>query len=665
MTIVIKILNHGLDFFIVGLVFWGIWMFRHPDRAKKGNLIAGIAMVLAAAIVLFRHPPQHPYILSGGLLIGSLMGVWVVTRISMLQIPSMVAFQNGAGGLASFLIAFVELMRGTGSLHFVNEISGLLGLVMGAFTFSGSMIAAAKLANRLTQTPVHLKQHTLILGINFFAIAGLISFALSGTMSLTLGLWVWLLIIIAAALFGILFAIRVGGADMPVLISFLNATTGLAAALCGMVLGNKLLISCGAAVAASGSILTHVMCKAMNRSLYRVFVPVVKQNDTCSGEKSELQHNKSQPESEDKPPCPKKMNPLKYVAQEMLRSKKIVIVPGYGMAVAQAQFEVIALTDSLMSMGKDVQFAIHPVAGRMPGHMNVLLAEAGVDYELLKEMDDINPDFKDTDLVIVVGACDVINPAAIKVNGSPISGMPILHVHDAPHVVCCNLDERPGYSGVDNPLYKNEKTTTLFGDAKQTIENLFQEISQGVADDEASNFQEEYEIVQSAVTALLEAETIIIIPGYGMAQAQAQFEVVELSQMLQTMGKDVKFAIHPVAGRMPGHMNVLLAEADVEYDQLHEMDDINQDFQKTDVTIIFGACDVVNPAAIDIEGTPISGMPILMAHNSKQIIVCNYDAKPGYSGVENSLYENSKTLMVMGDAKETAVKLIKELKIKI
>jgi len=507
-----NILNHGLDFFILGLVFWGIWMFRQPDRAKKGNLIAGTAMVLAAGIVLFRHPPQHPYILAGALLIGALIGVWVVTRISMLQIPSMVAFQNGAGGLASFLIAFVELMRG--SLNFVNEISGLLGLAMGAFTFSGSMIAAGKLANRLSQPPVQLKRHTFILGINFLVVAGLIFFALSGTLSLILGVLIWVVIIIAAALFGILFAIRVGGADMPVLISFLNATTGLAAALCGMVLGNKLLISCGAAVAASGSILTHVMCKAMNRSLYRVFVPLVQKNET-QDKKSELQ-----PDLEEKQPSPEELDPLK----------------------------------------------------------------------------------------------------------------------------------------------EDEKTTLLPGDAKQTIETLFQEVSQGEAYNEASNFHEEHDVIQSAATALLAAENVIIITGYGMALAQAQFKVVELSQILQTMGKDVKFAIHPVAGRMPGHMNVLLAEAEVEYERLYEMDDINQDFQKTDVTIIFGACDVVNPAAINIEGTPISGMPILMAHNAKKVIVCNYDAKPGYSGVENPIYEDPKTLMAPGDAKETAVKLIKEIK---
>lgn len=655
MSITPDILNHGLDFSILGLVFWGIRMFRHPDQARKGNLIAGTAMGLAAAIVLFRHPPHHLYILAGALLAGSLAGIWIVTRIRMIQIPAMVAFQNGAGGLASFLIAFVELIRGAGSLGVINEISGLLGLVMGAFTFSGSMIAAGKLANRLSQPPVELKRHTVLLGANGLVVVGLIAFALGNAMSPALGIAVWTAIIITAALFGILFAIRVGGADMPVLISFLNATTGLAAALCGMVLGNQLLISCGAAVAASGSILTHVMCKAMNRRLYRVFVPVVQQTGP-------LPKEESQPGEAEKQPCPDKQDPLKEAAQRLRRSEKIVIVPGYGMAVAQAQFDVIALTEALMAMGKEVEFAIHPVAGRMPGHMNVLLAEAGIDYDLLKEMDEVNPAFKDADLVLVVGACDVINPSAIKTNGSPISGMPILHVHEASHVICCNLDDRPGYSGVENPLYNGENTTLLPGDAKQTVETLFQEISREKTCRNASGPDEQQGIVQSAAAALRDAETVIIIPGYGMAQAQAQFDVVELSRMLQAMGKDVKFAIHPVAGRMPGHMNVVLAEAEVEYDRLYEMDDINQDFQHTDVALIFGACDVVNPAAMDREGTPISGMPVLLAQQAEKIIICNYDSRPGYSGVENPLYEDPKTLMAEGDAKATAAELVQALK---
>ncbi|MEX1300139.1 MAG: NAD(P)(+) transhydrogenase (Re/Si-specific) subunit beta, partial [Desulfotignum sp.] len=285
-----------------------------------------------------------------------------------------------------------------------------------------------------------------------------------------------------------------------------------------------------------------------------------------------------------------------------------------------------------------------------------------VDYDLLKEMDEINPSFKETDLVLVIGACDVVNPAAITANNSPISGMPILHVHEARHVVCCNMDDRPGYSGVENPLYRNEQTTLLSGDAKQTIEKLTANVSQGGACQKETDSRGEKDVITSAAAELLRAQTIIFIPGYGMAQAQAQFEVVALSQLLEEMGKTVKFAIHPVAGRMPGHMNVLLAEADVEYDRLVEMDEINPEFQDTDVAVIFGACDVVNPTAMEHPGTPISEMPILMAHRAKSVIVCNYDSKPGYSGVENPLYDNPKTLMASGDAKATALKLTAALK---
>lgn len=552
MTGMTGILNHGLDFFILGLVFIGIWLFRNPDRARKGNRIAGTAMALAAGVVILRHPPAHPLALMGFLSMGALAGIWVVTRMRMIQIPAMVAFQNGAGGLASFLIAFVELSRG-GGLHLVNEVSGLLGLAMGAFTFSGSMIASGKLANRLSGPPVHLRLHTLLNGTLFLGIVGLI--VLAGVLSVPFSLAVvlWAGIVITALLFGVLFALRVGGADMPVLISFLNATTGLAAALCGMVLGNTLLISCGAAVAASGSILTHVMCKAMNRSLYRVLVPLLETSETAipleGGRGSGSAGKERQAEQE-------KTDPVDGVARIIHDSDSIIIVPGYGMAVAQAQFDLITLTENLISMGKKVRFAIHPVAGRMPGHMNVLLAEAGVDYDLLKEMDDINPEFKETDLVLVTGACDVVNPAAITADNSPISGMPILLTHEARHVVCCNIDDRPGYSGVENPLYQNKQTRLLIGDAKETIKKLTAKIRPGDAGEEASGASENKDVIALAAEQLLAAQTIIMIPGYGMAQAQAQFEVVALSQLLEEMGKSVKFAIHPVAGRMPGHMNV-------------------------------------------------------------------------------------------------------------
>ncbi|MCP3873765.1 MAG: protein PntB [Desulfobacteraceae bacterium] len=652
-------MNLLLDFFFFFILILGIWLFRWPHRAKFGNLAAAFALACAAGMVLYRSGIMHPNIVLISLVIGSIAGFWVARRITMIQIPAMVAFQHGAGGVAAFFLSLAELMRGSHHLGMLNEISGLLGLAIGSLTFSGSMIAGGKLSNTLGQEQRILPRHTLLVLTNFISIIVLIITALVAPMESRI--YFYILIIFMSVLFGILFSIRIGGADMPVLISFLNAAAGVAAAFCGMIIENKLLISCGAMVAASGSILTYVMCKAMNRSLYRVFVPVQDISSKNKNPKTDKTDIYTINPEASHPPIEKDnfQKALEY-AQE---AKKIIIVPGYGMAVAQAQFAVIDLSNLLIDMKKDVKFAIHPVAGRMPGHMNVLLAEAGIDYDLLKEMDEINPDFAKTDLSLIVGACDVVNPAAIEIDGSPISGMPILHTHESGHVVCCNLDDKPGYSGVENPLYKNDNTTLLLGNAKETIEYLVENLSKETPDIEASlNKKNQRTPFDVAVSVLLTAQKIIIIPGYGMALAQAQFKVVQLASMLESIGTEVKFAIHPVAGRMPGHMNVLLAEAEVDYDKLYEMDDINPEFSQTDAVLIFGACDVVNPAAMDTKGTPISGMPILNAHDAKRILICNFDENPGYSGVENTLYKDKKTIMLIGDAASTANELIEAFK---
>ncbi|MCD4741162.1 MAG: NAD(P)(+) transhydrogenase (Re/Si-specific) subunit beta [Desulfobacteraceae bacterium] len=664
--------NLFLDFSVIGILIIGIWLFHWPHRAKLGNLTAAFALTCAATLVLYRNGIMYPYIVLLSLAIGSTIGYWVAKRITMIQIPAMVAFQHGAGGVAAFFLSLAELMRGTQHLGMINEISGLLGLAIGSLTFSGSMIAGGKLSNKLGQAQTIFPKHTLLVMINFAVIIALIIAALYAPVGSRI--FMYILIIFASILFGIIFSIRIGGADMPVLISFLNATAGVAAAFCGMIIENKLLISCGATVAASGSILTHVMCKGMNRSLFRVFVPLEKpaREPMVSKEKGletdpvekETKADQSADQIVDQTV---EKNSFEKAVEIAKNAKKVIIVPGYGMAVAQAQFEVIDFSNKMLSMGKDVKFAIHPVAGRMPGHMNVLLAEAGVDYDLLEEMDVINPEFKETDLVLVIGACDVVNPAAIETDGSPISGMPILLTHESKNVVCCNLDDKPGYSGVKNPLYENSNTIMLLGNAKETVQNLVDNISKENSDiEEASNQDSQQDDkkndLDSAIAALSSAKKIIIIPGYGMALAQAQFKVIELASALASMGAQVKFAIHPVAGRMPGHMNVLLAEAEVDYDNLYEMDEINPEFSQTDAVLIFGACDVVNPAAMDTEGTPISGMPILMAHDAKKVIVCNFDANPGYSGVENTLYKNPKTIMLLDDAASTANDLIDALK---
>ncbi len=651
-------MNLLLDFCVIAILILGIWLFHWPHRAKFGNLTAAFALACAAALVLYRNGSMHPNILLISLAVGSVAGFWVARRITMIQIPAMVAFQHGAGGVAAFFLSLAELMRGSQHLGMVNEISGLLGLAIGSLTFSGSMIAGGKLSNKLGQAQLILPKHTWLVLANLICIIVLIIAAIVAPMESRI--YLYILIIFMSVLFGVIFSIRIGGADMPVLISFLNATAGVAAAFCGMIIENKLLISCGATVAASGSILTHVMCKGMNRSLYRVFIPVQGVSSKNINPKPDKTDEIIEPETSQQPI---EKDNFQTALEYARKAKNVILIPGYGMAVAQAQFAVIELSNILLDMGKDVRFAIHPVAGRMPGHMNVLLAEAGIDYDLLKEMDEINPDFPETDLSIVIGACDVVNPAAIEVDGSPISGMPILHTHESGHVVCCNLDDKPGYSGVENPLYENSNTTLLFGNAKETIERLVENISKPTpAIEDSSDKRDEKTPLDLAVATLLSAQKIIIIPGYGMALAQAQFKVVQLASMLESMGADVKFAIHPVAGRMPGHMNVLLAEADVDYDKLYEMDDINPEFSQTDAVLVFGACDVVNPSAMNTEGTPISGMPILMAHDAKRILICNFDAKPGYSGVENTLYKDKKTIMLLGDAASTANNLIEAFK---
>jgi NAD(P) transhydrogenase subunit beta len=277
-----------------------------------------------------------------------------------------------------------------------------------------------------------------------------------------------LILIGLSVLIGLLFSLRIGGADMPVLISFLNATAGLAAAFCGIALQNRLLIACGATVAASGSILTHVMCAAMNRGLTKVFMGSMSKQRTGPRKVLNIKEKPIQSDTGNGG------DGFEYALSAAKIAKNVVIIPGYGMALAQAQFQVVRLALRLEELGKSVKFAIHPVAGRMPGHMNVLLAEAEVDYEKLVEMEEINPEFPATDLALVVGACDVVNPAAITQEGTPISGMPILMAHEAKVVVVCNMDEKPGYSGVNNPVYEMAKTITLFGDAKETLGRLLE-----------------------------------------------------------------------------------------------------------------------------------------------------------------------------------------------
>ena len=461
----------AIDFAIIVILFLAIGQFRSSQSARRGNITAAFVLLCAMGVVLFRHTPQEPAIVILALAAGSMAGCLVALRVNMIQIPSMVAFQHGAGGIAAFLISFIELTRDRPDVVLVEQLSGILGIIIGAATFSGSMVASAKLAGIVRQTPTILPKHNVILAAIIIGLVALGVLAISSSGAPLL--YVSLALILLSILLGIVFAVRIGGANMPVLISFLNATAGIAASFCGIIIDSRLLIAFGATVAASGSILTHVMCQAMNRNLLKVLVAAdLKAPKTASQNKNTKAPAPSSATGE--PSEDANQTSLDRAVAVAKNAQKVIIVPGYGMALAHAQFEVVKIANLLKKQGKQVRFAIHPIAGRMPGHMHVLLAEAEVDPDMLFDLPEINSQFVETDFVLIAGACDVVNPAAITAEGTPISGMPILAAHEAKWVLVCNLDERPGYSGVENPLYTDPKTILMLGDAKTSLGHLLQ-----------------------------------------------------------------------------------------------------------------------------------------------------------------------------------------------
>ncbi len=460
------------DAAILAIILIGIWRFRDPRAASSGNLLVGAALFCALGIVVFRSPAQTLWIAGGALAVGSLGGLSIARRVNMTQIPATIGFQNGAGGLASCLVSFVELSRGS-ALSGIGEVAGVFALLVGAVTFSGSMVASGKLAGLVRQAPLAIRGHRGVLAAGLaIALAlgfGLVAASGSARVALATGT------LLASLLCGILFSIRVGGADMPVLISLLNAWSGLSAGFCGVVMQSQVLTACGATVAASGLILTHAMCRAMNRSLAAVLLGGAYAPPAGLGETPTPQPQGAgrQPrDGEGAAAC----DPLVRAAELIHAATRVIFVPGYGMALAHAQRSTVQLANRIRQMGKDVKFAVHPLAGRMPGHMHVLLAEAEIDPDMLFDLDEVNCEFAAADLAVVVGACDVVNPAASSVPGTPISGMPILEAQEAKGVLVCNLDDRPGYSGVNNPLYTNAKTVLLLGDAAATLARLIERV---------------------------------------------------------------------------------------------------------------------------------------------------------------------------------------------
>ena len=635
------------------LVLAGLWMMSRVSSSVNGNRTSILAMILAILVAFWGHGMVPLLCTLFFILIGLVIGFMMARKVKMIEMPEMVGLLNGLGGGASALVGIVTLMGITSpevsitsagmhadsfSLGAFESSTGVLAVIVGMITLVGSLIAAGKLHRVIDGRPKVIKNHSLYLTIALALCGVFFIWSFFGVNDGNAA-WIICLSVLFAALFGGLFTIRVGGADMPITISLLNSLSGVAGSIAGMAIGNVMLVAIGGIVGASGLLLTQIMCRAMNRSLGDILL-----GKTAAPAGKKAAPKATAPAAAPAAPAAKKEASLPEILHD---AKKVIIVPGYGMALAQAQHQVKQLADTLRRNGAEVRFAIHPVAGRMPGHMNVLLAEADVPYDDLFEMERINDDFKDTDLVIVIGANDVLNPAAREAEGTPIYGMPVLNVDQARHIVICNYDLKPGYAGVENPLYtRKEGVTMCLGDAKETVADLVSAATQAPAKADAAP--------DDTAKLLHEAKEVIIVPGYGMALAQAQHEVKHLADALSRNGAHVRFAIHPVAGRMPGHMNVLLAEADVPYDDLFEMERINDDFKSTDLVIVIGANDVLNPAAREAEGTPIYGMPVLNVDQAKHIIICNYDLKPGYAGVENPLYTRKEGVtMCLGDAKET------------
>jgi NAD(P) transhydrogenase subunit beta len=448
--------------FILALKF-----LASPSTARRGNQLgaAGMALVVAWTFLTTEGMLEHWWIVVVGGAIGSVAGYLGAKRVPMTAMPQMVAIFNGAGGGAAAVVAIAEFLEfadhgNGGLLPLPFVIATLAGAIIGSVALTGSVVAWGKLQGVISGRPVQYPGSQVVTGVLFVAAMGIGVYLVAFENSIPL----FLVFVAISLVLGVQLTMPIGGADMPVVVSLLNSYTGIAVAATGFVLNNYALLIAGTLVGASGAILTQLMCKAMNRSIFNVlFAGFGTGGDTASAGAEGEEHLREISADD--------------AAVLMAYGKRVIIVPGYGMAVAQAQGPVRELMDLLVARGVDVQFAIHPVAGRMPGHMNVLLAEANVPYDRLKEMDEINEDFADTDVALVIGANDVVNPSA-REEGSPISGMPILNVDQAQNIIVLKRGRGAGFAGIPNPLFSNEKTTMLFGDAKPSLENLVQGVKQ-------------------------------------------------------------------------------------------------------------------------------------------------------------------------------------------
>jgi NAD(P) transhydrogenase subunit beta len=454
------------------LFIFGIKRLSKVKTARQGNTLAAVGMLLAIVGALLELGTVDYRWIAGGMILGAIIGATFAIRVQMTSMPEMVALFNGFGGIASALVAtsvYWDLVVEKSGVGSVAEIVGtdeaitvMLSILIGGITFTGSIIALMKLQGNLKKgQPILLPaRHFVTFGLLFASIAfGVVAVIATGTDSI---LWV-LLLAGGSLILGILLTIPIGGADMPVVVSLLNSYSGVAASMAGFVIGNPLLIIGGAMVGAAGLILTQIMCVAMNRSLLNVLVGGFGVADGAGGGGSDEYTTVTSCGPEE-------------AAMVLEDAESVIIIPGYGLAVAQAQHAVRELADLLKARGTKVTYGIHPVAGRMPGHMNVLLAEADVPYEELLEMDVINPEFKSTDVVIILGANDVVNPVATKDPSSPIAGMPILNAHEARSVFVVKRSLSPGYAGIKNELFEYDNTMMVFGDAKKVLQGLIGEV---------------------------------------------------------------------------------------------------------------------------------------------------------------------------------------------
>ena len=429
-----------------------------PKTARRGNLIGAAGALLACVIVFLVSDLNHLLPILAAIAAGTAIGVLGAYRVQMTQMPQLVALFNGVGGGAAAIVAIIELTElGAGPAPVFDLIATAFTIVVGSISFAGSVVTFLKLQELMTTRPVVFRGYPIVYGLGLLAAVGLsVGLVLAPSM-----LFALLLAAIGAAL-GVLLVLPVGGADVPIVISLLNAFTGLTVAASGYLLENILLLVAGTLVGSAGTLLTRLMANAMGRSLINILFGALKGGSTLGATTVS-----------DRPV--KAAGPAD-VAILLAYAQRVIIVPGYGLAVAQAQHTLRQLVDLLIERGVQVDYAIHPVAGRMPGHMNVLLAEAQVPYEQLKEMDEIDPEFKQVDVALVVGANDVVNPAAETTPGAPIYGMPILHANQARQVVFMKRSMRPGFAGIENELLYAPTTTLLFGDAKDTMGKLLAEL---------------------------------------------------------------------------------------------------------------------------------------------------------------------------------------------